>query len=1055
MNIPDALVNEVREGRAVLFLGAGASRDAESKDGKKCPTTGDLCVKLADKFLGGKYKDAPLNQIAGYAISESDLAAVQIYLCSLFLDLLPTPAHMLVPTFRWHGLGTTNYDLLLEAAYEQAGNRVQLLRPMVETTDRVDDNLRDPNNVLYLKLHGCITRVTNPDCPLILTTEQYIEHRRGRSRLFNIFADWGYEHPIIFAGHSLQDSDLQAVINELTGSIGPNRPRYYLIAPDADEIKSRFWEAKKISVLKGTFAEFMSGLDGAISSRLRALHVLVEPERLHDIEKRFTVHTTLSKSALQFLQNDADYVNAIHATEQINPRDFYKGFTVGFSPIEQDLDVKRRITDDILSDYFLDDPEQPTDRAQVLLIKAHAGAGKSILLKRMAWDAAKKFDRIVLFLRPNGLLSVGAVQEIIAGCKRRVYLFVDNATDRAREIQALMKGIGHEGHLLTLVLAERTNEWNVQGQSLSLFLTDEYELKYLSMPEIDQLLALLEKHKALGTLDKLDATERRNAFAERAGRQLLVALHEATYGLPFEDIIVDEYKRIIPFEAQRIYLTVCVLNRLGVPVRAGIISRIHGIPFPDFKQDFFLPLEHVVFTRLDANIRDYVYLARHPRIAEIVFQRILTVVEERFDAYIRCLKSLNLAYSTDWQAFWKMVKGRTLVDLFPDPKMVQLIYDTAKLAVADGDPHLMHQMALYEMHRPNGNIAAASTLLTRASQAAPYDATIRHSIAELKVRMADKSGSDLEKSKLLKDAAEICRNLIAVEEEDSYAYHTLIKVGIRTLKDSLEGGKADEVIEKQVKDVERNLFEFSQKFPEDSLLLQAESELAQLLKDDKRAIGAMKKAFDINPRNSFVAVRLAKIDLIAGRREDALGVLKKALEANASDKRLHFEYAKLLLNDKSTSGEELAYHLKRAFTDGDLNYHAQLLYARQLFLNGDIEGSKKVFLKLGRVNMAPQVRNHLHYPIEGESFRGKISRLDSNFGFISRDGTGDWIYVHRFNVPAVTWKNLSLGTPVQFSIGFSFRGVNAFDLQILGAGSQAPKQLDLLQTAQGQSTSIH
>ena len=60
-------------------------------------------------------------------------------------------------------------------------------------------------------------------------------------------------------------------------------------------------------------------------------------------------------------------------------------------------------------------------------------------------------------------------------------------------------------------------------------------------------------------------------------------------------------------KAQRVYLTICLLNRLEVPVRAGIISRIHDIPFGDFKARLFKPLEHVVYDTFDARMRDNVY----------------------------------------------------------------------------------------------------------------------------------------------------------------------------------------------------------------------------------------------------------------------------------------------------------------------------------------------------------------------------------------------------------------------------------------------------------------
>jgi hypothetical protein len=841
MELPDYLITQIREGKAVLVLGAGASRDARDSKNRKCPTTPELTEKLANRFLNGKYKNAPLNQVAEYAISESDLATTQEYVRTQFLDLLPTVGHQRIPNFVWHGIATTNYDVILERAYEETDKAMQSLRPLIESSDRVEDNLRDPRNVLYLKLHGCITRINNPDCPLILTTEQYIEHRRGRARLFNTFTEWGYEHPIIFIGQSLQDSDLRTIINELTNEVGDRRPRYYLVAPDADEVRSRFWETKKITTLKATFAEFMSAIDSAIPIGFRVLGTLKEAtEKLHEIELRFRTHASLSKSALQFLQNDVDYINAVNTTEQVDPKDFYRGYSEGFGPIEQQLDVRRELTDAILSDYFLGDGQEPEDHTQVLLIRAHAGAGKSVLLKRIAWDAAKNFDRLVLYLRPHGIISVAAIQELISSSKARIYLFVDSAADRVREVHSLVKNIGKEGNFLTVVLAERFNEWNMNAQQLQPFVTDEYEMRYLSMPEIDQLLKLLEANKALGTLANLDLHARRAALAERAGRQLLVALHEATFGVPFEDILVDEYRNIAPLEAQKIYLTICVLDRLDVAVRAGIVSRIHGVPFDDFKSQFFSPLEHVVFTQLDPQIRDFVYRARHPRIAEIVFRRILSNAEDRFDAYIKCLKALNLAYSADWKAFWKMIKGRTLVELFPDTKMVEILYDVAGKMVGD-DPHLQHQMALYEMHRPNGNLATASILLNKATQTAYYDPTIKHSIAELKLRLVEKSKSELEQSKLLKEASDISKSLISTDAENSYGYHTIVKVGIHRLRDALKTGGSDVVIEKLIKETELSLFDSLQQFPDDAYLLESESEIAKLLNDDERATKAMRK----------------------------------------------------------------------------------------------------------------------------------------------------------------------------------------------------------------------
>jgi hypothetical protein len=187
VDIPEIPVSQIRDQKAVIFLGAGASCGAKTADGKRAPNTQQLGAQLADKFLGGKYKDHPLQQIAEYAISESDLGTVQSFIKDILEPLLPTDAHVRVCDFSWYGIATTNYDRLIEKAYEKNKKSIQNARPLIENTDKVEDNLREPQNVLLLKLHGCVTRVANPTCPLILTTDQYIQHRRGRDRLFDIF----------------------------------------------------------------------------------------------------------------------------------------------------------------------------------------------------------------------------------------------------------------------------------------------------------------------------------------------------------------------------------------------------------------------------------------------------------------------------------------------------------------------------------------------------------------------------------------------------------------------------------------------------------------------------------------------------------------------------------------------------------------------------------------------------------------------------------------------------------------------------------------------------
>ncbi|HEY4678042.1 MAG TPA: SIR2 family protein [Candidatus Angelobacter sp.] len=1049
MQLPDILVNQVREGKTVIFLGAGASKESKDRNGKRPPDGRQLAKMISDKFFGDQYSDSPLTMVADYAISESDLGKVQSFLKDVFEHFEPSEAHNGLAGFRWHGIATTNYERLIEKAYTGHEDALQSPQPLIEDTDRVEENQRDPRHVLLLKLHGCVSRIASEKCPLILTPDQYITHKQTRARLFGVFSTWAYEHPIIFIGSSLQDPDIRAVLNELL-SKGDFSPRNYIVAPDVDEISSRFWTNRRVTVLKGTFSEFMRSLDAAIPNAFRGLASIARTE-CHPIESLFKApQAVLSRACAQFLDVDASYVAAIKAPKRVTAKDFYMGVSDGFGPIEDDLDVRRELADTVVMDHVIRDQQEPSDAPEVVMVKAHAGAGKSIFLHRIAWDATRDFGAICLFMRSSGMIHCGAIQEIIQNCRQRVYLFVDDAADREKELLYLMKHIGPEGRFLTIFLAERINEWNMVSESVGALVTEEHELPYLTSREIDGLLSLLRKHKALGTLQGLSEKEQRSAFAERAGRQLLVALHEATFGYSFEQILLDEYNHILPFEAQRIYLTVSILNRLNIPVRAGIISRIHGIAFPEFHERFFAPLEHVVFADYDPLIRDYTYRTRHPHIADILFIRILANPDERYDLYLKVLQALNLSFSVDKRAFWLMMKGRSILNLFPSHERANALY-TAAESMLGADPHLLHQKAIYEMNRPKGDLRESLRLLNIAKSLAPDDTAIQHTVAELKLRAVDESESILEKEKLVREATDISLRLISAEPVNSYAHHTLIKAGLKKLGILMEQGENAQ-LQECIRDIELNLYDGLQRFPGDPFLLESESELASILADKDRVYLCLKSAFDANPRSAFVALRLSSLYRKKQDYAEARKVLEKAIDANMNDRRLHFAFATLLMEAQEPNGALFEYHLRRSFTQGDSNFDAQLLYARQLFINGKPAECRKIFEQLRLVRVPPSVKTRLVHPLS-EVFEGRIKTRESSYCFITRDGFGDCIYAHSSAMSGSMWSLVTVGTRVSFKLAFNFKGPSAFEVIPLDQPLSRKAQLKANQV--GSSVRVH
>ena len=450
-----------------------------------------------------------------------------------------------------------------------------------------------------------------------------------------------------------------------------------------------------------------------------------------------------------------------------------------------------------------------------------------------------------------------------------------------------------------------------------------------------------------------------------------------------------------------------------------------------------LPLEHVVKTAYDRGLRDNVYTARHPYIAEMVFRQILRQPVERLDKYLRTIRHMNLDYSTDERAFRQMFRGRVIQELFPDRSMIQQLFRIGRDLAGD-DPFLLHQMALYEMHATDGDLNEASRLLRVASAKAPRDLTLKHSQAELQLVLADKARSGLEKEERLRESARIARALRNERRDNDtpHSYHTLAKIAIKKLAWRLESieqdpGAPQPDIVTVIHEAEETLAEGLQRFPCEPYLLDAEAKLADMLKDTPRALSAMRSAFEANPLSGYIAVRLARSLEDSGDSAEARKILTTALEANSTNTRLHYRLSKLLMKHWPSEEQIIQYHLQRSFVQGDSNYDAQLLYARHLFMHGQNNEADEVFRSLRLAKLPFDRRTSTVYKTE-ERFGGRVQLVEATYCFVQRDGKGDRLFAHRKNIDSAVFRLLGAGSRVTFRLGFSFSGTVAVDMQLPG-----------------------
>jgi len=264
------------------------------------------------------------------------------------------------------------------------------------------------------------------------------------------------------------------------------------------------------------FEEFLNTLNVKIPKELRVLATYLE-EVEHPVQSRFKVSAAVepSESLMTMLNRDMEYIHPNIKSSKVDPIAFYKGYFKDLSPIIDDFDVKRRICDDIMSEVILESEEERAEQVQFYLIKGHAGSGKSVILQRLAWNASCDFNKLCLIIKQSMCPEYDPLLELYRLCKERIFLFVDPVCEYIDLVENFILRARKDKIPLTIVGAERNNQWNDDCDKLEAYLTDTYDIRYLNEKEIEQLIGLLTKHNSLGHMKGMTFENKSKNFQEK------------------------------------------------------------------------------------------------------------------------------------------------------------------------------------------------------------------------------------------------------------------------------------------------------------------------------------------------------------------------------------------------------------------------------------------------------------------------------------------------------------------------------------------------------------
>lgn len=1034
--IPHTLAEAVRGGSAVAVLGAGASKECSHVQGRqRVPDAMQLRDHLAKKFLGTTNEQRDLATVAEMAIvAGAGLPLVFDEVAAQFRDFRASDAHKALAGFRWRGLATTNYDCFIEEGWRANPFAPQRCVPFVKDAEPYDDRLRvEAHPVPLLKLHGCLNHRLDPDVPLVLSNEHYDEHDRNRIHLFQRLEQWAQSSVLVFIGYRLADPHLRRLIYRIDPS---RRPQWYMVSPGGDEHDRRFWSGKNVELLSTTFGEFVEALDREVSDLFRALP-LPQDADTRPYRRHFRTHQAPSEHLVRSLDTDFTYVHSGLSFDPVPAEKFYAGHDAGWCGIIRNYDFARKIGEDML--YAMLDDTQSTTTLRFALLQGQAGAGKTIALRRAAFDAAAALDQLVLWLAEDGEPRADVLEELYSLTGLRIFLFVDHVSLHAEALERMLYTLRARNVPITVIASEREAEWSTYCRGLNeAFTPTIYTLRLLSEREAETLVDLLERHRCLGYLAEKPRNERIAAFLDeaRADRQLLVALHELTQGRPFEEIILDEYRRILPEVARSLYLDIATMHQFGVVARAGAISRISGIRFSDFKSEFVSPLQSIVRVTRDRYTGDASYETRHSHVARLVFSVACESDEERARQLARIITGLDTGYSSDRRILSGICRGREIARTFADIASARDIFDTAMAALPSA-AFLFQQAAILEMQHDGGALDRAESLALEARVLDEDNHIYLHTLAEVTRRRAKEAASPVLASNFRARSRSYLNSMPNADPRRSLTYCNLLidetHDMLRALPDDPKNYQIVEFDDKLDEAVKR-LQRAQREHPGESEFLAAEGRLFQILGDEDRAKRLLKAATGLRTNTAGVFLRLARIEHGSGDLDAAIKTLEEGLKRFGSDKQLHLQMALRLVEKRQVPDSLIEGHLRASYSTGDHAYDARLHHAAYQFWIGRINESRDLFDAIDR--RADPAYRSASLPAEDviaaqiEEQTGTVETVKDSYFFIRFGGWPRAILAHMSALESDRIEDVVVGATVRFRLRFNRKGPVAAQVKL-------------------------
>lgn len=694
----------LENGSAILFTGAGFSAGALNRQGEELLVGSALRTELWSlAFPGQAYEDdASLGDLFDAAMRTAR-SATEARLRELFtVDASSLPElyadYLRLP---WYRIYTLNIDDLIDATQRRFDLPFEIV-----TLSALRDELPPPDKLSAVHLNGRLS-----DLPEVTFSPlQYGQRTSGLDLVYPQLVRELATHSTVFIGTQLEEPTFWHHV-ALRGprSVGRElRPKSYIVTPRLSTARAAMLDQFNVKHVPMTAAQFWEAfVQPAVSKphvRLAGRSSLGSPFE----------SVALSRS------------RAVEA-----PADFLLGREPDWGDLDGGFAVTRAFEDRAVESMKRDSPK-------FVALTGTAGSGKSTSLRRLALEALAEGEH-VLWLRAEASHTMAQIRA--AAVAESADLVVIDQAERfgRRGIDLVLSLLDSDIRVMAAYSATKFDDMGVES-ALRDYRPLVVETPLLTDEDIDSLLDALTRANRLGRLSGIAREAQFAAVKDRAGRQLLVAMLEATSGERFEEKVARECTELAAELATAYAVTALATSHRYSLSREDLLASMSDVTSEGLSVIDRLLRQHLLLKMGTNGL-----VLRHPVIArEVVshyrssgqlseaISRLAFVMASKFDAGRRRTPERRLLTN--------LISHEYLGQTVGSVHSVRALYqDLEALLREDADYWL--QRGSYELER--GDIHLAENFLAQARNLSQGSVLVQTEWAYLMLKRAVASPSDV------------------------------------------------------------------------------------------------------------------------------------------------------------------------------------------------------------------------------------------------------------------------------------------------------------------------